>query len=249
MSSKSGIVTLALVILALAPFAWAVEPSVRMNKKELKALIANAKTPEEHMTLAAYYRGEAERLKAKQQEHQNEAAEYYRDPSRHPVPKYPTYGQHCRDLAYNYGKGAQNAQALASAHQAMAAAARQAGDGAAMVSEEQHGDPASTPAAASGDMDCKEMMAKPGQMMADMKAIDTQLDQKVAAMNEATGGSRVEAMAAVINELASQRKAMQAKMIAMHSGMTGHMGGATSPQQDSMSECPMMKGMGRSSSK
>jgi hypothetical protein len=118
-----------------------------------------------------------------------------------------------------------------------------------MASEERHGDTVSTPAAGSGDMDCKEMMAKPVQMMADMKAIDTELDHKVAAMNEATGGSRVEAMAAVINELVSQRKAMQAKMIAMHSGMTDHMGGATSPQQDSMSECPMMKGVGGSSSK
>lgn len=246
--SKSGIVTLALVTLALAPFVRAAEPAARMNKKQLKALITNAKTPEDHMRLAGYYRDEAERLKAQQKEHEEEAAEYYKDPSRHPVPKYPTLGQHCRDLAYYYGKGAESALALASAHERMAAIAR--GDsGAAVVSEEQHGTGASRPAPESGAMDCTEMMANRTPTMVDMKAMDAQLDQKLAAMKGAAGDARIEAMAEVINELVSQRKATRDQMLATQCDMARHGGSAASPQQDSMSECPMMKDMGDSRSK
>ena len=54
-----------------------------------------------------------------------------------------------------------------------------------------------------------------GKMMGDMKAKDASLDQKVAAMNAATGAAKIEAMAAVINELVSQRKQMMAKMSSM----------------------------------
>jgi hypothetical protein len=246
MSSKSRLTVLAMATLTLALFAGAAEPPVRMSTKELKALIANAKTPEEHMRLAEYYRGEAERLEAKQQEHQSEAAEYYRDPSRHPVPKYPTYGQHCRDLAYNYGTRAQKARALAAAHEAMAAPARDgSGVAAAAVSEQQHGAPAPIPKPDSDDMDCSEMMAEPGQTIADLRAMDAQLEQKVAAMNAASGSGKVEAMAAVINEMASQRKALRERMLAVESNVAGHTGGATSAQPDSMNKCPMMKDMAK----
>ncbi len=241
MSFKIGIATLAVAILALASSARAAEPAILMSKRELKALLASAKTPEEHMRLAAYYRAEAERLKAKQQQHENEAAEYYRNPSRYPVPKYPTYGQHCRDLAHNYGKGAQKAQALAIAHEAMAAAAREGGSGRPIVTEERLGDPGSALRSKSGDMDCEQMMAKPGQMMSEMTAMDAQLEQKVATMNEATGEGKVDAMAAVINELVSQRRATRDRETAMQAGIAGHMGGATSPEPNSTGECPMMK--------
>ena len=247
--SKSGIVTLALVTLVLAPLgARAAQPSVRMNKKQLKTLIADAKTSDDHMRLAAYYRGEADRLKAQQKEHEEEAAEYYKDPSRHPVPKYPTLGQHCRDLAYYYGKGAESALALASAHERMASIAR--GDsGAPVVAEEQQRAGTSPPAPESGAMDCTGMMASHAPTMADMKAMDALLDQKLAAMKEASGDARIEAMAAVINELVSQRRATRDQMPGAQCDMARHSGAAGSPQQDSMSECPMMKDMGGSRSK
>src|SRR5689334_10307786 len=57
-----------------------------------------------------------------------------------------------------------------------------------------------------------QMMAMHNQMMADMKAMDASLDQKVAAMNAAKGRAKVDAMAAVINEMVSQHKQMMAKM-------------------------------------
>lgn len=95
---------------------------------------------------------------------------------------------------------------------------------------------------------CKQMMAMHTQMMADMKAMDASLDQKVAAMNVAKGNAKVDAMAAVINEMATQRKQMMAKTSSMRDQMMAHMGehmaqpGSTGMGQ-SMAQCPMMKSM------
>ena len=95
---------------------------------------------------------------------------------------------------------------------------------------------------------CKQMMTMHNQMMADMKAMDAGLDQKVAAMNAAKGNVKVDAMAAVINEMATHRKQMMAKASNMRDQMMAHMGehmaqpGGTGMGQ-SMAQCPMMKGM------
>jgi CII-binding regulator of phage lambda lysogenization HflD len=93
---------------------------------------------------------------------------------------------------------------------------------------------------------CKQMMSMHSQMMADMKAMDTTLDQKVAAMNAAKGNAKVDAMAAVINEMASQRKQMMSKMSGMQDQMMAHMGehmaqSGTPAMHQSMAQCPMMK--------
>lgn len=85
---------------------------------------------------------------------------------------------------------------------------------------------------------CKSMMAKRDQMMADMKAMNSELDQKIAAMNSASGS----AMAAVINEFASQRKQMQQqKMMTMQENMMEHVGAHMMAGKESMMNCPMMK--------
>lgn len=91
----------------------------KLGKKEVKALIASAKTPGDHEQLAAYYRGEAEGLTAEQREHEEELQEYYKNSSRYPG-KYPTMGDHCRSLAGYYGKAAQKALALADMHEQLA---------------------------------------------------------------------------------------------------------------------------------
>jgi len=94
---------------------------------------------------------------------------------------------------------------------------------------------------------CQQMMAMHNQMMADMKTMDTQLDQKVAAMNAAKGNAKIDAMAAVINEMVAQRKQMMAKMSSMQSQMMAHMGGhmvqsGNSAMRQSLAQCPMMQG-------
>jgi hypothetical protein len=95
---------------------------------------------------------------------------------------------------------------------------------------------------------CKQMMTMHNQTMADMKALDASLDEKVAAMNTAKGNAKVDAMAAVINEMASQRKQMMAKMSNMRDQMMAHMGehmsqSGSTAMRPSMAQCPMMKGM------
>ena len=55
-----------------------------------------------------------------------------------------------------------------------------------------------------------DLMAMRSQMMADMRAMDASLDQKVAAMDAAEGKAKVDAMAAAVNEMVAQRKQMMA---------------------------------------
>ena len=96
----------------------------KLSKKRLKTLIANARTPEDHERIAAYYRTEGEQLKAKQREHEEELAEYLNNPSSHPVPKWPTMDQHCRQLIFYYSKAAQKAFELADLYGEMAKKAK-----------------------------------------------------------------------------------------------------------------------------
>ena len=83
---------------------------------------------------------------------------------------------------------------------------------------------------------CKEMMAKHDEAKAEWKAMDDRLNEKIGAMNAAKGDQRMEAMAAVINEMADQRTKMREMFMSMHGqggmmakcmggGMGGHGGG------------------------
>ena len=69
------------------------------------------------------------------------------------------------------------------------------------------------------------MMKMHEQMMAEMKAADATLDALVKDMNSATGEAKVIAMAAVVNELVQQHKAMHGRMEQMHQQMMGGRGG------------------------
>jgi hypothetical protein len=65
----------------------------------------------------------------------------------------------------------------------------------------------------------QDMMKMHEQMMADMKAGDAKLDALVKNMNAASGEARVTAIAAVVNELVQQHKAMHGRMGQMHQQM------------------------------
>jgi hypothetical protein len=56
-------------------------------------------------------------------------------------------------------------------------------------------------------------------MMPAMDSLDRRLDSLVSRMNRASGNQKVTAMAAVINELVAQRKAMHGHMQQMHGQM------------------------------
>ena len=92
-----------------------------------------------------------------------------------------------------------------------------------------------------GDMPakCKAMMEKKQQMMQKCKAMDAKLDQLTAAMNTATGQQKIDAMAALLNELVQQRKSMHKMMMNMQGGMmSGMMGEGMS--MESKKKCKMM---------
>jgi hypothetical protein len=59
----------------------AAEPRPNLTKKELKVLLATAKTPGDHARLAAYYRDKARHLRAQEQEFSAEAANLATHPS------------------------------------------------------------------------------------------------------------------------------------------------------------------------
>src|SRR5689334_18186663 len=70
-----------------------------------------------------------------------------------------------------------------------------------------------------------DMMQRHQQMMAEMQASDTKLDELVRAMNAATGDAKITAMAQVITELARQHQAMHQRMGMMDQMTMGIMGG------------------------
>lgn len=91
-----------------------------LSKSELKNLIANGKTAADHERLAAHFDAKAASLEADAKDHDELAEDYKRNPpvSRR-VEKSQSY-EHCRDLAKDYAKAAQDARRLAADHRAMA---------------------------------------------------------------------------------------------------------------------------------
>jgi hypothetical protein len=90
--------------------------------------------------------------------------------------------------------------------------------------------------------ECKAMMAKHEDMKAEMASMDARLDGLVAAMNAATGSQKVDATAAVVTEMATQRKAMRDHMMAMGPQMMQHMMHMGRMEgMKGMPDCPMMQ--------
>jgi hypothetical protein len=83
-------------------------------------LARGARTPEEHQKLADYYRAQSKALREESSGWAAMAAEYERNPASHPIPKFPTWGDHCRSLSRQYLKDAKKAEALAVAQERLA---------------------------------------------------------------------------------------------------------------------------------
>jgi hypothetical protein len=90
---------------------------------------------------------------------------------------------------------------------------------------------------------CQEMMAKHQEMQQEMAAMDARLEELVKKMNAAEGEERIDAMAAVINELIEHRRDMHDMMMEMGPGMMGHMMMHMHPEmmEDGEMMCPMMQ--------
>jgi phosphoketolase len=70
-----------------------------------------------------------------------------------------------------------------------------------------------------------------------------QLTEHVAKMSSAPEGKKMSLMAALITHMVEQRIAMDARKAKMEEGMMKHMMQHMQMGKDSISQCPMMKGM------
>jgi hypothetical protein len=67
------------------------------------------------------------------------------------------------------------------------------------------------------------MMAQHGSMMQQAQELDSRLDGLVTAMNEAHGEKKIDAVAAVVDELVAERKALNHTMASMQPQMMSQM--------------------------
>jgi hypothetical protein len=113
---------IALTAIAISQ-ARTVEGISGLSKAQVKELNDSANTPQQHFQLAQYYRAQYNNFIEESRTYAAMANEYYRNPASHPIPKFPTYGDHYRSLSRQCLKDANKAGALARAHERMAAAA------------------------------------------------------------------------------------------------------------------------------
>ena len=115
--------TICLALLACTLVAGAVaQTSPSLSKKELKTLLATAKTPADHQRLADYYRDKAEHLRAKSQEFSAQADSMRGLPavfeSKQGIGCQCAF--HYRYFSKLYAKEAKNADASAAQHDQLA---------------------------------------------------------------------------------------------------------------------------------
>lgn len=121
--------TAALVMVSIltvaAGTAAAVEPKGALKPKEVKALVANAKSPADHLKLARHFTAMAEKHEAEAKEHDELAAEYSRNPQmRGKMPMAPNTAEHCRYFAEHCRNAAKQMRSMAADHEAIAKAAQ-----------------------------------------------------------------------------------------------------------------------------
>jgi hypothetical protein len=90
---------------------------------------------------------------------------------------------------------------------------------------------------------CQEMKEQKQKMEADIKAQDAQLTEQLTEMNRAPKEKKMALMATVLTNMVEQRITMDARKAKMEEEMMQHMMQHMQMGKESMSQCPMMKGM------
>lgn len=120
--ATAPLVVLAVLMAITAAQAPAIEPKGSLSAQQVKALVANAKTPADHIKLARHYAAMAEKHEADATEHEALAAEYKRNPrlgsSKHPMG--PDTAEHCKHYAEHCREAAKEMRAMSAAHEQMA---------------------------------------------------------------------------------------------------------------------------------
>lgn len=111
------------------------------------------------------------------------------------------------------------------------------------AAQEPPREPQQRPARPPADMSakCKAMMAEHDKVVAELRTADERLDQLVTKMNAASGEAKVDATAAVVAEMVTQRRKMRDRMMGMQEGTMSHMMEHVQAGPKSMADCPMMK--------
>jgi hypothetical protein len=90
---------------------------------------------------------------------------------------------------------------------------------------------------------CQEMMEQKQKMKEDMKAQDAELTEQLTKMNSAPEDKKMGLMAAILTHMVEQRITMDARKAKMEEEMMKHMMQHMQMGKESISQCPMMKGM------
>jgi len=90
---------------------------------------------------------------------------------------------------------------------------------------------------------CQEMMEQKQKMKEDMKAQDAELTEELTKMNSAPEDKKMGLMAAILTHMVEQRITMDARKAKMEEEMMKHMMQHMQIGKESISQCPMMKGM------
>jgi hypothetical protein len=123
-------ITLAIVVLLALLFFVRISPVTAgrkptLSKKEVKALIASARTKEDHQKLADYYKAETERLEAEAKDHDEMAEAYKKNPSPMAVKHPEAIGEgHCHEMARRFREAATQAGELTAMHEDVAKTAQ-----------------------------------------------------------------------------------------------------------------------------
>ena len=125
MTTIQSKLNISLTILSVVLFVFTASNTIaqpQLSKKEAKALSATAKTREDHLKLAEYYKAEAERLEADAKDHDEMAEMYRKNPTPMAVKHPDAIGEgHCREMARRSRESANKARELATMHAQMAA--------------------------------------------------------------------------------------------------------------------------------
>jgi hypothetical protein len=92
---------------------------------------------------------------------------------------------------------------------------------------------------------CQAMKEQKQKMKDDMKAQDAELTEQLSQMNSAPEDKKIGLMAAVFTKMVEQRITMDGRKAKMEEEMMKHMMQHMQMGKESMSQCPMMKGMKR----
>jgi hypothetical protein len=111
-------ISVALVV-SLCGFVSAATTQPKLSNKELKTLLATAKTPSDHQKIAAYYHDRAQHLNAKAQEFSAQAALYANQPATIQSKQGTSCicPKHFEHFAKLYAQEAQESEMLAAKHE------------------------------------------------------------------------------------------------------------------------------------